>query len=76
MTAWLPSCRACPTSRSSSPRARRKSPALDWFKGFIGTLGKSPLFAEMATKGTAGKRQGEAEAEIALGKDIGARANR
>ena len=55
---------------------QEKKSGLDWFKGFLGTLSKSPLFSEIATKDAAGKRQGEAEAEYALGKEIGERANR
>jgi len=55
---------------------QEKQTGLDWFKGFLDTLGKSPLFAEIATKDAAGKRQNEAEAEYALGKEIGERANR
>jgi hypothetical protein len=55
---------------------QEKQSGLDWFKGFLDTLGESPLFAEIATKDAAGKRQNEAEAEYKLGKEIGERANR
>ncbi|BBO73457.1 hypothetical protein DSCW_08740 [Desulfosarcina widdelii] len=55
---------------------QEKQSGLDWFKGFLDTLGESPLFAEIATKGAAGKRNTEAEAEYKLGKEIGERANR
>ncbi|BBO84483.1 hypothetical protein DSCO28_50490 [Desulfosarcina ovata subsp. sediminis] len=49
---------------------------LDWFKDFIATLGKNPLFSEIATNDAAGRKKTEAEAEVKLGKDIGERANR
>lgn len=53
-----------------------KQSSLQWFQAFVDTMGESPLFAEIATKGTAGKRTADAEAEFALGKDIGERANK
>ena len=65
-----------PDDQIQFAEGQEKQSGLDWFKGFIGTLGKSPLFAEIATKDAAGKKKSEANAEIALGKEIGQRANR
>jgi len=55
--------------------AAKQSP-LDWFKGFVDTLGASPLFKEIATKTGAAAKPGDAEAEIKIGQEIAARANR
>jgi hypothetical protein len=65
-----------PDDQIQFAEGKEKQSGLDWFKGFIGNLGKSPLFAEIATKDAAGKQKSEADAEIALGKEIGQRANR
>lgn len=65
-----------PDEQIQFAEGQEKQTGLDWFKGFLDTLGESPLFAEIATKGAAGKRDTEAEAEYKLGKEIGERANR
>ena len=65
-----------PDEQIAFAEGQEKKSSLEWFKDFLGTLGKSPLFSEIATKESAGKRQSEAQAEYALGKDIGERANR
>ena len=65
-----------PDEKIAFAEGQEKQSGLEWFKEFIDTLGKSPLFAEIATKGTAGQQQKTAQAEIELGKDIAARANR
>ncbi len=53
-----------------------KQSPLDWFKGLFKEDGENPLFSEIATKSGASAKQKDADAEFALGKDIGERANR
>ena len=76
MAAWSPSCRACPMSRLPLPKARKKNPAWNGSRILSAPWARARCSPRSPPRMRPASRKSEADAEYALGKDIGERANR